>query len=328
MKTSYKIFGGVALLWLWYTSQNQDALLLKLQEGQCWKGDVNRTGILQRLNPKLQSEYKLEEFLEGPGFDFQKNETRAACKFNFDQKHTPHFPHAMQQIYRCFSWWQANKDKEPFLIVPGKQQVKMTFLKGMIERLRDVFGVRVVRMRSDLKVVRPIYTYDWEEQHSYAMRNSKDANTLRDGFLERYKLGEAKTCHSKVRIRILTRKNTRSIQNVETLVKALEEAFLSRDMTTSHSAEVESIRVTTFEKAPFRDQLEFLSQADILISAHGAGLTGIPFQPKCAAVVELFPGGYFVPMFFGSLAAVSGVSHSFMYLGHDDMERERRVGMK
>jgi capsular polysaccharide biosynthesis protein len=156
------------------------------------------------------------------------------------------------------------------------------------------------------------------------MRSSHDANVMRDAFLERLGLEEAKTCRSKVRIRILSRKNNRSIQNAEDLVKALEKTFLG----TISRHEVESISVATFEAASFRDQLEFLSQADILISVHGAALTGIPFQPKCAAVLELFPAGYVVPLFFGSLAAVSGVSHSFMYLGHQDMERETRVGMK
>jgi hypothetical protein len=138
-------------------------------------------------------------------------------------------------------------------------------------------------------------------------------------------LPQAKSCRDKVRIRLLSRRNNRSIQNIKAIVKALENAFLTDQG--GEAVEVESIRVASFEEASFKEQLEFLSQADILIAAHGAELSGIPFQPKCAAVLELFPGGYVVPSFFGSLAAVSGVSHSFMYLGND-MEREKQVGMR
>ena len=324
MKTSHKIVGMVTILWLLYSSRNQDSLLLRLQEGECWKGDVNRTGILQRLgDPPLRSSYVLQDFLEGPGLELQHStDRRAACKFIKDD-HTPHFPHAMQQLYRCFSWWRAHSTKDPYLILPGNQPVDTEFLKGFIERLRDVFGVRVVHMRSDLKVVRPIYTYDWDEHHSFAMRNESDAHALRDGILERMDLTQAKTCNQKVRIRLLSRRKSRSIQNIKAIVRALEDAFLEQD-----NGLVESIMVTTFEEAPFRKQVEFLSQSDILIAAHGAELTGIPFQPRCAAVLELFPGGYAVPAFFGSLAAVSGVSHNYMYLGHKDMEREQRVGMR
>jgi hypothetical protein len=310
-----------------YASQNDDVpddQLLKLQEGEnCWKGNVKRTGILQRIDEQLQYEYALEEFLEGPGFDFRQNETRAACKLIPD-RFTSHFPHFMQQVYRCFSWWRANSDKEPLLVLPGNQPIETEFLKGMMELLREVFGVRMVHKHDDLKIVQAIFTYYANLQHSYAMKSSHDANVMRDAFLERLGLEEAKTCRPKVRIRILSRKNNRSIQNAEDLVKTLEKTFLG----TIGRHEVESISVATFEAASFRDQLEFLSQADILISVHGAALTGIPFQPKCAAVLELFPGGYAVPLFFGSLAAVSGVSHSFMYLGHQDMEREKGVGMK
>ncbi|GKY98765.1 hypothetical protein MPSEU_000832700 [Mayamaea pseudoterrestris] len=335
-KTGQKILGAITLLWFFYSSRHQQDTL-RLNEGQCWKGNVNRTGILQRINnPPLQTSYELADFLEGPGFEHANSTTdnRVACKFIKDD-HTPHFPHAMQQLYRCFSWWRAFPTKDAYLILPNQQPIDTEFLKGFIERMRDVFGVRVVHMRSNLKVVRPIYTYDWDEQRSFAMRNERDAHELRNRILDRMKLPEAKkSCwNHKLRIRILSRKNSRSIQNVKAIVRALEDAFLGDDDNENASSSieavhVESIRVATFEEATFRKQLEFLSQADILVAAHGAELTGIPFQPQCAAVLELFPGGYAVPAFFGSLAAVSGVSHSYMYLGHGDMEREIRVGMR
>lgn len=331
MRIFHKILFVITLFWLYYSSRNRNDILW-LDDGDCWKGNANRTGILQRINHRqLKTTYELDEFLEGPGLEPEnKGDQRVACKFIKDD-HTPHFPHAMQQIYRCFSWWNAHSNKDPYLIMPSQQPIDTEFFKGVIERLRDVFGVRFVHMRGDLKVVRPIYTYDWDEQHSYAMRNESDAHALRDGFLQRYGLPQAKSCHQTPRIRILSRKNSRSIQNTKAIVSALENAFmgLDHDEDTIHGdILVESIRVATFEEATFRKQLEFLSQSDILIAAHGAELTGIPFMPKCAAVLELFPGGYAIPAFFGSLAAVSGVTHSYMYLGHGDVHQETRLGMR
>ena len=63
--------------------------------------------------------------------------------------------------------------------------------------------------------------------------------------------------------------------------------------------------------------MDILSQTDLVISPHGAQLTGIPFLPTCAAVLELFPEGYLIPNYFGSLAAASEVAHSYLYLGKD-----------
>jgi len=54
---------------------------------------------------------------------------------------------------------------------------------------------------------------------------------------------------------------------------------------------------------------------DFLIGPHGAQLVTIPFLPACGGLLEFFPRGYLAREFFGSLAAVSGHSHFFMYTG-------------
>jgi len=116
--------------------------------GQCWKG--NNVTSLSRLDMPLQARYSLEEFLEGPGLT--ANDKRAACKFVVDE-HTPKVHHAMQQLYRCFSWWESNPGRDRYLIM-HKQPLDNLFLKGFVDRLRDLFFVRVVNFRVDLKVVR------------------------------------------------------------------------------------------------------------------------------------------------------------------------------
>jgi hypothetical protein len=308
------VFGFSTALTIWNSVAN-GSKILRLSGGLCWKGD-NLTAVLSKVEG-LRTSYALTELFEGPGLKHVDVETRAACKFVPDD-HTPHFPHAMQQLYRCFSWWRANPTKEPYLIMNSKHALSSAFMKGMIERFRDTFGLRVVHMRSDLKVVRPIISYAWDEQNSFAMRSSHDANALRHGILKQHGVdSNHQSCFDKPRVRIVNRLKNRSIQNIKGLVRAIE----------GLGAKIDGVRVNTFEEKPFREQVAFLSEADILISPHGAALTGIPLMPDCSGVLELFPAGYLVPAFFGSLAAVSGVSHNYMYLGHNH-KKELQVGMK
>jgi hypothetical protein len=66
----------------------------------------------------LPNQHNLTFFLEGPAFESHNIEDNAAaCRFWRDE-YSGHFPHAMQQLYRCVSWWYAYPTMEPFLVVP------------------------------------------------------------------------------------------------------------------------------------------------------------------------------------------------------------------
>mmetsp|Transcript_62296 Transcript_62296/g.69729 ORF Transcript_62296/g.69729 Transcript_62296/m.69729 type:complete len:186 (+) Transcript_62296:170-727(+) len=68
---------------------------------------------------------------------------------------------------------------------------------------------------------------------------------------------------------------------------------------------------------------------DIVVSPHGAQLTGLPFlagggtttttnnnkhnNKTCPKLLEIFPPGYFLPDYFGSLAHESGIGYSYIY---------------
>jgi hypothetical protein len=66
----------------------------------------------------LPNQHNLTFFLEGPAFESHNiDDNAAACRFWRDE-HSGHFPHAMQQLYRCVSWWYANPTMEPFLVIP------------------------------------------------------------------------------------------------------------------------------------------------------------------------------------------------------------------
>lgn len=79
-----------------------------------------------------------------------------------------------------------------------------------------------------------------------------------------------------------------------------------------------SVEVEYFEGKTFEQQVDFFRRTDIVISGHGAQLTGIPFmdshsQNSCKHVMELYPEDYAPTFFFGSLAIQSGLRHSYVY---------------
>lgn len=86
--------------------------------------------------------------------------------------------------------------------------------------------------------------------------------------------------------------------------------------------------VTYFESASFVDQVDFYSSVDIVVSPHGAQLTGIAFMPPCGSVMELSPKGYSVPEYFGSLAKSSGLQHSYIYMSEGDERKDYAASMR
>ena len=161
------------------------------------------------------------------------------------------------------------------------------------------------------------------------MRGQDDARALRDGIWKAYDIPQSTSCAglsetnvTTVRIGILDRQKTRRLQNLEAIIRAI-----ARKMQKEPLLRAKFI-VSDFEDMTFQDQVRFLSQTDVLVSPHGAQLTGIPLLPNCASVLELFPTGYLIPQYFGSLAAVAGVKHSYMYMGGPEPDREAKVAMK
>jgi hypothetical protein len=122
----------------------------------------------------------------------------------------------------------------------------------------------------------------------------------------------------KPRIGILNRRSNfgRSITNVEEIIKGISEI---PNISLSVSP------VEYFEGQDFRRQVEFFNNIDILISPHGAQLTGLPFMASkpCSQLLELFPRGYSIPNFFGSLAVNAKVGYSYLYLSNNKPEVEQ-----
>ena len=72
-----------------------------------------------------------------------------------------------------------------------------------------------------------------------------------------------------------------------------------------------------FDGKTFREQATWTHAMDVVVSPHGAQLTNLLFAAECAVVVELFPKSYFIPGYFGALAASVGALPFYGYPGPD-----------
>ena len=102
---------------------------------------------------------------------------------------------------------------------------------------------------------------------------------------------------------IVKRVKTRRLENMDALVAALKKAFPGTD-----------ILERQFEQYSFRDQLQLVGSARVLIGLHGAALSFIPFlSPRFSLCVELLPYASnpadFAADFFGRVAAAAQVPH-------------------
>jgi Glycosyltransferase 61 len=221
----------------------------------------------------------------------------------------------MQQLYRCWSWWLANRDKRPVLLFPSHENVhKKKFISGFLTVLsnRKTIGLSVVAKHRG-PVVRAKNTGKWLkdiELTDFAMIDP--TKQLRKLFISQIPKVNAPGCSSKThlpKIAILNRnlQSGRHLLNAQELALSIEATF----------PEIQPVLVATFENSDFIEQVKFFAEADIVISPHGAQLTGIAFMPECGSVLEFFPRHYLVPDYFGSLAKAAGLNHSFFYLDDD-----------
>jgi hypothetical protein len=253
-----------------------------------------------------------------------------------------HFSHAMQQLYACFSYWQTynNNASKPILLLSPKVQSKLErnpFLKGFLRVLQNAQHVQImgkvpfletydttsIRIQT-MDVVGGYVLSHAEVLHQLVQQpysSSFNETTNDDTATARSSNITKSVCSSSPRIAILNRRkaNGRSILNLEKLVKAISNATGQNDS---------SISVTYFEGVvSFADQVNFYSSIDILISPHGAQLTGAAFLAPCSQLLEVFPHNYVIPDFFGSLATNVGASYAYLYLSDRPPPKETNTAL-
>ena len=241
-------------------------------------------------------------------FSYLSNQAVCNMDWNRPVNWDHHFPHTMETVYLCWSWWWMHPMQQKILEVPPDFEKKIrtsSFNFGFFEWLRQdvIFVQNLTEEMSMLKVVPR--RGRWFHSPPY------DAQALRDSVVDYHFRGRNPSgCHvreeSLVRIGILNRNKTRDIVNIVEVVEALQGLVTTK------------VTVAYFEEASFKDQVDFFSSIDILVSPHGAQLTGIIFMPRCGAILELFPKSYWIPNFFGNMALSAGLRYSYLYLATSD----------
>ncbi len=72
------------------------------------------------------------------------------------------------------------------------------------------------------------------------------------------------------------------------------------------------LTIAAFEKLSFQEQIQLIGQTDLLIGAHGNGLSHVLFLPDQASVIEIFPENYSA-LDYRLFADVSGIEYRAIY---------------
>ena len=157
--------------------------------------------------------------------------------------------------------------------------------------------------------------------YAYRWRSPKDARDLAKAVMDAVGISRTSGCSSKAppRVAILNRRANwkRSILNADSIAFHLQTKLAGR----IHS----EMPVEYFEGISFANQVAFYASADLVISPHGAQLTGLPFLPECGAVLEIFPSNYYYQNFFGSLAEAAGIRQYTMYLSDKNADWNKTI---
>jgi len=316
------------------------------------------------VESKMERSTPLTEFVSGKAAPFlspvdnttlvfpMANATQAVCEFIPSAPFADHFPHTMQQLYRCFSWWQANPRQQRVLMM---KTIPPGFVEQYIAAIQRTFRVKVdsTDELQNISVHFPVQGNGEHKKTPFEMRSPSDAAILRNRIRTQYNLGDEQGGRTDEAgcpaatwkqgrqiimkrlpvIGVLNRIETRRFDNYEEVINAVQAKFdspvngnsniIQHSGTTTAPAKTNLTihYMDSFNEKSFLEQIAFMGKVDILIGPHGAQLATEPFQPTCGGLLELFPKGYYVPEFYGSLARSTGHYHYALYTG-DNQNRE------
>eukprot|EP00546_Thalassionema_frauenfeldii_P001191 CAMPEP_0178930474 /NCGR_PEP_ID=MMETSP0786-20121207/21248_1 /TAXON_ID=186022 /ORGANISM="Thalassionema frauenfeldii, Strain CCMP 1798" /LENGTH=364 /DNA_ID=CAMNT_0020606991 /DNA_START=217 /DNA_END=1308 /DNA_ORIENTATION=+ len=241
-----------------------------------------------------------------------------------------HFPHYMEFALRCWSFFQMNVQyKNKVMILTDS--LDPTKFGHFIKSVNDVLaqlGINIekyaaanplrLKNSTSVTVMKKQQKRDAPNQFPYWMASIDHGKEFRKQFLTTLQLDtNTTTIHQSCnktfpKIAIIDRRNNRKLLNVESIAESIREEFGIKEPEFS---------VAYFEGASFRDQAKFFSQTDIVISPHGAQLTGMVFMPDNGALLEIYPVGWVIPWYFGSLSKCFGLDHAYIYETEEKLDK-------
>mmetsp|Transcript_14609 Transcript_14609/g.35558 ORF Transcript_14609/g.35558 Transcript_14609/m.35558 type:complete len:536 (-) Transcript_14609:1974-3581(-) len=323
---------------------------------------------------------KKDDKNQNDGRTKDSNQIMDLCKLNTD---TTHFPHVMQQLYGCYTYWQRDsrrgeqadqqqrQQQKPVLVLhssssPSSSGTDLTsklrknqFLDGIIQTLVNQMNVRIMSERELIEKIRTTTTTSTNSSPALLIQDFGH-DVLSGGYIlfnisklngmvhqEFGALFDTVNNKENVAVQqrhrqciptigILNRRPSsgRSILNTNDILHRLQEEFSSSSSSTIANVLNEP---EYFERdRSFQQQVMFFNNVDILLSPHGAQLTGIPFLGRRSVnngdnghalheeavnchgrhkpqLLEIFPPNYLIPSFFGSLAVNSDIGYSHWY---------------
>ena len=251
--------------------------------------------------------------------------TVASCRFHQTGASWLGFPHFFQQLLRCFSWWNAKGNSERTPVLSIWNIPPSPWALGLIQALQleqikikspaecKHVGVLLGNAPDTPRRSPPSYEIataadtDFMRRivYSYAANSSNGSSTFQGGCPSTKQLSRNKTAPI---VGFLNRgpQSGRHVVNHKEILESVSKELPN----------LEIVYMESFDGASFQDQISFMANIDILISPHGAQVTNAAFLPQCGSVFELFPTGYFVPHFYGSLSRSTGHYHFYMYTGN------------
>eukprot|EP00588_Corethron_pennatum_P001134 CAMPEP_0194291078 /NCGR_PEP_ID=MMETSP0169-20130528/42676_1 /TAXON_ID=218684 /ORGANISM="Corethron pennatum, Strain L29A3" /LENGTH=538 /DNA_ID=CAMNT_0039038853 /DNA_START=87 /DNA_END=1703 /DNA_ORIENTATION=+ len=287
--------------------------------------------------------------------DKEKQRPYATCRHQ-NYPFSDHFPHFMQQLYRCWSFWESYPNHQHLWKVPHTNKIFRTafgkeFTRGVYALIDgSTINVTIVKDFDELynATTRSTGTgtttkdsssdgsIPFEDQESVSAKARRSDGFESDGF------EVANVQHMKSLKRALLSLNGLNIaaenddpSSLSPFSPCKEQqpriTFLNRGKKSSrhlHNAEEliddlqsnhgYNITLEYFEGKSFEQQAYLMSQWDIVLTPHGAQETGLFFLRDCGGVIEIMPQNYYYPNFFGSLAATAGIHHGVMHNTNND----------
>jgi FkbM family methyltransferase len=263
----------------------------------------------------------------------EKPSTEAVCIWNGTRLHQ-HLPHWLQYMYRCWNWWMLhNETHQAVLEIPTTSKpffdhgLNVPLSNGLWDLIKEAFSVKVIVTENSTESNTTIQDYRRQAAtpnvlHTPWFLDADMAHGLREYVMGKiFSVRPLSGCHKlahyakakekpAVRIGVLDRKKTRHLLNHAELVAAL--------------GNLTSLPVSyaTFEGVSFEKQVGFYSSVDVLVTPHGAQLSGVPFMPTCGCVLELLPKSYHIHNFFGSLTTSANLTSTYLYLSDGNATEE------
>jgi len=218
-----------------------------------------------------------------------------------------HFPHALQSLTLCWSWFRT----QPPNNIRGLHVGKVGGFGPVDKDWRAAIAFQV--MNCTLRYVGgdsnpedgPFYLPPKKEvNHRRYFWSPDDASSFRDQLFLKEKINATS---SGFNIGLVDRKGTRKILNLDQIESAIRRKY--------PSAVIE--RVTMEELLEPVNQFRWWARQDVVLTGHGAGVANMVFLKRNAAVIEIYPPHYY-NLGFWTLGRAMGVRNYGYFNGHED----------